>query len=289
MTLNWMNLVVAGAITLILTPLTARIISIFRESNLYTDVRGGTPRGAGLAPFTALTLFTPAPFNIPLAIMGVLAFMDDLSGRRRIGSLPLEWGQVSRGAGIIAVTALTYPVMGPSGFLVAMMVQPLNIADMQPGAACTSTMILSLLAIMVSIITGSDPYMPLLVLTVCAAYSPMDYAGRIMMGEVGNHSLAVALGISFYLAGGPLTLLSFFIISPLVIAAVRGEKLSSFLEEKLGIENPTPGDLYMDVLTGGGLGDLARKIILRNRSFSVDNRFLIALGFRRLLYNPFAG
>lgn len=62
-----------------------------------------------------------------------------------------------KGAGIIAVTALTYPVMGPSGFLVAMMVQPLNIADMQPGAACTSTMILSLLAIMVSIITGSDP------------------------------------------------------------------------------------------------------------------------------------
>ena len=44
----------------------------------------------------------------------------------------------------------------------------------------------------------------------------------------------------------------------------------------------------MDVLTGGGLGDLFRKIILKERQYVVKNNLLILLGFRRLLYNPYA-
>jgi hypothetical protein len=44
----------------------------------------------------------------------------------------------------------------------------------------------------------------------------------------------------------------------------------------------------MDVLTGGGLGDLFRKIVLGQRQIRVSNPLLIILGFRRLLYNPFA-
>ena len=44
----------------------------------------------------------------------------------------------------------------------------------------------------------------------------------------------------------------------------------------------------MDVLTGGGLGDLLRKWILKDKQYDVTNPLLISLGFRRLLYNPHA-
>ena len=44
----------------------------------------------------------------------------------------------------------------------------------------------------------------------------------------------------------------------------------------------------MDVLTGGGLGDLFRKIILGERQQEVTDNLLISLGFRRLLYNPYS-
>lgn len=64
--------------------------------------------------------------------------------------------------------------------------------------------------------------------------------------------------------------------------------MSRFLVTKLNLTNPTFGDLFMDVLTGGGLGDLFRKIILKERQYVVKNNLLILLGFRRLLYNPYA-
>lgn len=44
----------------------------------------------------------------------------------------------------------------------------------------------------------------------------------------------------------------------------------------------------MDVLTGGGLGDLLRKWIFRDKQYEVNNDILISLGFRRLLFNPHA-
>ncbi|WBF09071.1 hypothetical protein ISG36_07935 [Methanothermobacter thermautotrophicus] len=271
-----------------LTPLTAALISRMKDSNLYTDVRGGTPRGTGLVPWIVLSVFMPEPLRAPVVIMGLLAFIDDLSGRRRIRDLPVEWGQLSRGLGIIAVTILTYPIMGPAALLVALMIQPLNIADMQPGVACSLTVIMSLLAAAIAFAAGSDIHLPLLVLAVCAAYSPLDYLGRIMMGEVGNHTFAVALGLAFYVAGGPWSVLMLFLAAPIITAILRRRNLTVFLEEKLGIENPTFGDLYMDVMTGGGLGDLLRRILLGRRSFRVDNPVLIALGVRRLLFNPYA-
>ena len=52
--------------------------------------------------------------------------------------------------------------------------------------------------------------------------------------------------------------------------------------------DPTFGDYFMDVLTGGGLGDLFRKWILEDKQPIVTNPILISLGFRRLLYNPYA-
>lgn len=281
--------IMAAAFTVAaLTPLMAALISRMRDSNLYTDVRGGTPRGTGLVPWIVLSVFMPEPLRAPVVIMGLLAFIDDLSGRRRIRDLPVEWGQLSRGLGIIAVTILTYPIMGPAALLVALMIQPLNIADMQPGVACSLTVIMSLLAAAIAFAAGSDIHLPLLVLAVCAAYSPLDYLGRIMMGEVGNHTFAVALGLAFYVAGGAWSVLMLFLTAPLVTAILRRGNLTGFLEEKLGIENPTFGDLYMDVMTGGGLGDLLRRILLGRRSFRVDNPVLIALGVRRLLFNPYA-
>lgn len=282
------SIMVAAFTVAALTPLMAALISRMRDSNLYTDVRGGTPRGTGLVPWIVLSVFMPEPLRAPVVIMGLLAFIDDLSGRRRIRDLPVEWGQLSRGLGIIAVTILTYPIMGPVALLVALMIQPLNIADMQPGVACSLTVIMSLLAAAIAFAAGSDIHLPLLVLAVCAAYSPLDYLGRIMMGEVGNHSFAVALGLAFYVAGGPWSVLMLFLTAPLVTAILRRGNLTGFLEEKLGIENPTFGDLYMDVMTGGGLGDLLRRILLGRRSFRVDNPVLIALGVRRLLFNPYA-
>jgi len=282
------SIMVAAFTVAALTPLMAALISRMRDSKLYTEVRGGTPRGTGLVPWIVLSVFMPEPLRAPVVIMGLLAFIDDLSGRRRIRDLPVEWGQLSRGLGIIAVTILTYPIMGPVALLVALMIQPLNIADMQPGVACSLTVIMSLLAAAIAFAAGSDIHLPLLVLAVCAAYSPLDYLGRIMMGEVGNHTFAVALGLAFYVAGGAWSVLMLFLTAPLLTAILRRGNLTGFLEEKIGIENPTFGDLYMDVMTGGGLGDLLRRILLGKRSFRVDNRVLIAVGVRRLLFNPYA-
>ena len=56
----------------------------------------------------------------------------------------------------------------------------------------------------------------------------------------------------------------------------------------MGLIDPTFGDYFMDVLTGGGLGDLLRKWIFQDRQINVTNPILIDLGFRRLLYNPYA-
>ncbi|MGB9837973.1 hypothetical protein [Methanothermobacter sp.] len=284
---DW-SLLVAAVAVLVLTPAAAAIISLFKNSNLYTDVRGGTPRAAGIVPWAALSIFTPPPFNTPVAVMGALAFIDDITGRRRIMNLPIELGQLSRGMGMLAVVIITYPLMGAWGLLVALMVQPVNIADMQPGVACTVTVIMSLLALPAAIITGSGIHLALLIIVAALAYSPLDYMGRIMMGEVGNHSFAVALGLLFYIAGGPLLLLSLFLLTPLITAILRRANLSEFIEKRLKIENPTLGDLYMDVMTGGGLGDLLRRIILGRRAFRIHNPLLISLGFRRLLFNPHA-
>ena len=43
----------------------------------------------------------------------------------------------------------------------------------------------------------------------------------------------------------------------------------------------------MDVLTGGGLGDLVRKFVLRDKKILIKNNILKKLGLRRLLYNPY--
>ena len=263
--------------------------------NLYEPVRGGTPRGIGIIPFIVISLFLPAGFNNLVLVMGLCALVDDVIGRRRIANLPIEIGQLARGIGMLCVIGLGYPLMGISSILVALMIQPMNIADMQPGSAVSVVIIMSFFTILATLIIGAAPvaqipayYVPLLTLVTCIAYAPLDYSGKIMLGEVGNHTFALALGIGFYILGGFVGTLILFIVTTALIAYIRRRKLSRFLINKLHINNPTFGDLFMDVLTGGGLGDLFRKIILGERQQVVTDNLLISLGFRRLLYNLYS-
>ena len=263
--------------------------------NLYEPVRGGTPRGIGIVPFILISLFLPAGYNNLVLVMGLCALIDDVVGRRRIANLPIEIGQLARGIGMLCVIGLGYPLMGISSILVALMIQPLNIADMQPGSAVSVVSIMSLFTVLAVVILGVGPvaqipayYVPLLTLITVLGYAPLDYSGKIMMGEVGNHTFAIALGIGFYILGGFLGTLILFIVTTALIAYIRRDNLSRFLINKLHIPNPTFGDLFMDVLTGGGLGDLFRKIILGQRQQIITDSILIELGFRRLMYNPYS-
>lgn len=284
--------ILSAVLTLIFYSLIRKIGRVGKFKNLYTSVRGGTPRAVGIAPFLALIIFLSPDYSYIVAAMGTMALLDDLIGRKKLKIIPVELGQLFRGLGMLLVIILGYPLLGPSSILVALMIQPLNIADMQPGSACSTILSMSSLVILLYLISGNFNtilyFTPLLVLAICAGYAPLDYKGKIMMGEVGNHSFAIALGITFFLFGGLWALISLFLVTVFLIAFIRRKNLQIFLETKLRIENPTFGDYFMDVLTGGGLGDLLRKIILNKREIPVKNEILIRLGFRRILYNPYS-
>jgi UDP-GlcNAc:undecaprenyl-phosphate/decaprenyl-phosphate GlcNAc-1-phosphate transferase len=269
--------------------------------NLYTTIRGGTPRAIGLAPFIVLLLFFPPPGNYLIGIIGIFAFLDDAIGRKKIKHLPFELGQLSRGLGMFLVMIVGYFYLGPVSILIAMMIQPMNIADMQPGVASSTILIMSfIMAILLYLTTGNPYSSALIILVTCIGYAPLDYQGKIMMGEVGNHSFGVSLGIVYTLLGINvanfhnwgvlgvfLVVLALLIITSFLIAFLRRKNLKNFLETNLQIHNPRYGDLLMDVLTGGGLGDLLRRITFGKRNITVKNELLIVLGFRRLLYNPY--
>ena len=156
------------------------------------------------------------------------------------------------------------------------------------------------MAILLYLTTGNPYSSALIILVACLGYAPLDYQGKIMMGEVGNHSFGVSLGIVYTLLGINvanfhnwgvvgvfLVVLALLIITSFLIAFIRRKNLKNFLETNLQIHNPRYGDLLMDVLTGGGLGDLLRRITFGKRNITVKNELLIVLGFRRLLYNPY--
>lgn len=264
--------------------------------NLYPNVRGGIPRGVGIVPFAILSLYFLPKFNNLVLIIGIFAFIDDIFGRRKFSFINIEIGQLARGIGMVLVMAVGFiHGLGFSSIIIALLIQPMNISDMQPGSCAMVTMVMSIITVLFMLLAGSAPidelpstYTPLLVFVVCLAYCPLDFAGKIMMGEVGNHSFAVALGVSFYLTGGFWWTILLSIITVCFIAFVRRSTLKVFFRQRLGLLNPTFGDYIMDVLTGGGLGDLLRKWILRDKQYEVNNDVLISLGFRRLLFNPHA-
>ncbi|WP_458405893.1 cell wall biosynthesis protein [Methanobrevibacter sp.] len=263
--------------------------------NLYPNVRGGIPRAVGIIPFIMLSFYMIPKFNNLVLIIGVFALIDDILGRKK-SPFGIEWGQLSRGIGILLVMIVGFlQGLGVSSIFIALMVQPLNISDMQPGTTCIVTIIMSVLTIIVMLLIGSPVtnelpaiYTPLLIIVVCLAYSPLDFSGKIMLGEVGNHSFGVALGAAYYIMGGLAGLIIFGILTTALIAFVRRNNLTIFFRQQLRILDPTFGDFFMDVLTGGGLGDLLRKWILKDKQYNVRSPLLISLGFRRLLYNPYA-
>ena len=264
--------------------------------NLYPNVRGGTPRAIGIIPFLVLSFYMVPDYSNLVLIIGICAFIDDLLGRAKSRRLGIEIGQFIRGLGILAVIIVGFlDGMGISAFFIAFMVQPYNISDMQPGSTCIVTIIMSILTIITMLIFNSAPvselpaiYTPILILVVCIAYSPLDFSGKIMLGEVGNHTFGVAMGIAFYIAGGLISVLVLGLINVMLIAFVRRNNLKLFLTHQLRIINPTFGDYVMDVLTGGGLGDLIRKWVFKDVQYKISNPLLISLGFRRLFYNPHA-
>ena len=234
----------------------------------------------------------------------LLGAVVNLSGFSLNGAIRAD-GRPKLAATIMIVCSLLNLVFDPlfifyfgfgiSSIFIALLVQPINISDMQPGSTCMVTVIMSVVTIICMLIVGSPQvselpaiYTPLLLIIVCIAYSPLDFAGKIMLGEVGNHSFAIALGICFYLIGGFWWLIVLSFVTVCLTAFVRRSTLKIFFNQRLGILNPTFGDFFMDVLTGGGLGDLFRRIILKTKQYDVENPFLIKLGFRRLLYNPYA-
>lgn len=196
-----------------------------------------------------------------------------------------------------------YFFFGPVSIIIALMIQPLNISDMQPGTASSTVIVMStIMSVLLYLNTGNPYSLSLILLAACVGYAPLDYQGKIMMGEVGNHSFGVGLGILYTLLGMNianfcnwgtcevfLIVMTLFVITSLLIAFLRRDNLKNFLETNLNIQNPQYGDLVMDVLTGGGLGDLFRRIVLKKRNINVKNKFLIVLGFRRLLYSPYSG
>lgn len=264
--------------------------------NLYPNVRGGIPRGVGVVPFLILSFYFLPNLNDLVLIIGVFAFIDDIFGRRKFSFVNLEIGQFSRGIGMILVMVVGFiHGLGISSIFIALLIQPLNISDMQPGSCAMVTMVMSIVTIIFMFIAGTLPieelpavYTPVLILVVCLAYCPLDFAGKIMMGEVGNHTFAVALGVAFYLIGGFWWLILLSIFTVCFTAFVRRNTLKVFFRQHLRILDPTFGDYIMDVLTGGGLGDLFRKFILKDKQYEVKNDILISLGFRRLLFNPHA-
>jgi UDP-GlcNAc:undecaprenyl-phosphate/decaprenyl-phosphate GlcNAc-1-phosphate transferase len=300
--MNYQYFLIPFIASLILTVVLTMIFRFLGKSgylgNLYTNVRGGTPRALGIVPFVLLSFYFPSGFNDLILIIGIFAFFDDLIGRRKIGNLPIEWGQLSRGIGMLAVMISGFPLLGYSSILVALLIQPINISDMQPGSTSIVVIVMSMITILAMVLlkVGSIVaipgyyalYAPLLLLVVCIGYSPLDFAGKIMLGEIGNHSFAVALGICFYMLGGFVWTLILFIVTTILITIIRRNNLKKFFARKLNLKNPTFGDYFMDILTGGGLGDVFRRIIFRRKQYTVKNSVLIALGFRRLLYNPFA-
>lgn len=264
--------------------------------NLYPNVRGGIPRGVGIIPFIILSFYLLPGYNDLVLIIGIFAFIDDVFGRRKFSFMNIEIGQFSRGVGMILVMLVGFiHGYGLSSIVIAFLIQPLNISDMQPGSCAMVTMVMSIITVIFMLIVGSAPiselpatYTPLLIFVVCLAYCPLDFAGKIMLGEVGNHTFAVALGIAFYMVGGFWWTVLLTIFTVCFTAFVRRSTLKVFFRQRLRLLDPTFGDYVMDVLTGGGLGDLVRKWVLRDKQYEVTNEILISLGFRRLLFNPYA-
>ncbi len=82
--------ILSAVLTLIFYSLIRKIGRAGKFKNLYTSVRGGTPRAVGIAPFLALIIFLSPDYSYIVAAMGTMALLDDLIGRKKLKIIPVE-------------------------------------------------------------------------------------------------------------------------------------------------------------------------------------------------------
>ena len=58
--------------------------------NLFSNVRGGTPRGVGIIPAIILSFYLLPGYNDLVLIIAIFAFIDDIFGRRKFSFMNIE-------------------------------------------------------------------------------------------------------------------------------------------------------------------------------------------------------
>ncbi len=185
------------------------------------------PAGAGLL-FLAVGLpalwFSPlarelrAPGLIVVGVLGAAGLLDDLLARRRqarglrghLGSLlrgRLTTGAVKAIAGLgagLAAGAMLAPgrpaMIALDALLIALSANVVNLLDLRPSRALKGFGVMCAVAIAASP-KSIDLLGPLLALAVVAA--PAEFAGRVMLGDVGANVLGGAAGLGLAIALSP--------------------------------------------------------------------------------------
>ncbi|WP_456483419.1 hypothetical protein [Methanopyrus kandleri] len=263
-------------------PATLAACAIFKflDGPLYEPVRGGTPRGVGVIPALIYVYLAPLAHGVPVAAHAVLGFVDDALGRTptRFG---VEVGHLARGTAMLVAFGWCWWKFHPiTGLVAGFLPQPANIVDMQPRAFT--------FAALIATVATLPWWNQTLVSVAWAALIPyvlLDLKGRVMLGDAGNASVATALLLACT-RGDPVGSIAFLISFTLAGAFYRFKvepRLREYLEERLGIEDPTIMDAVWDVLTGGALGDLIKAKTFGRTEVPECGRLARLLGYRRLV------
>jgi len=209
-TLAWLPLLWVGAVWLNL-----------RKANY---LGRSLPAGAGLVlPLVALPALALLPAAVQhrgaaavvIGTLGAVGLLDDLFAARRQarglrGHLrSLRRGRLTTGAvkalGGLAAGLLAGALLSPGqpavalldALLIALTANSINLLDLRPSRALKGFGLICVLAIGLS--PGAFPLLgPLLVLAVVAA--PAEFAGRVMLGDVGSNVLGGAAGLGLAIA-----------------------------------------------------------------------------------------
>ena len=65
----YMLWIIGLILTLILTTIFTVLFTKIK-GNLFEDIRGGIPKGVGIAPFIVMVLLFPKPYNILILVVG---------------------------------------------------------------------------------------------------------------------------------------------------------------------------------------------------------------------------
>ncbi|NPB02128.1 MAG: hypothetical protein GXO28_04380 [Methanopyri archaeon] len=250
------------------------------DGPLYEPVRGGTPRGVGIGPALVVGCLAPRWLGLPVLALALPGFVDDAVGRRFVPGLGVEVGHLARGFGMLAAAVSAGWWFGFwTGLAVGFLPQPANIVDTQPRAWSFAVGVASLATL---------PWWTGWVGVVWAALVPyvvLDARGRVMLGDCGNSSLAVAAALACS-GGDPVGVWVFVVVFVLAGAFYRFRVepvLRRYLEGALGIPNPSFMDAVWDVVTGGALGDLVKALTFGRTEPPEVGRVGRLLGLRRLV------